>query len=429
MFIAMFFNSCTPEYDNDYQVYEKAYTGYDEEQGEYAVKYLQVSGIDNKKLEEKINETLRLSVTEWLNEYCAWMERSKISIECQSAQYFSVCYTIEWKNKNGEDLIGPKTRIGVTVDMSTGERVFLDDLLKDTDSLKQRLENYDYGNEYSPPISTEEADNIIYCASLSEKEYLEEEYKSDPHVYDEIKSVLSSKSSFYLTGNKLIITRDDDEWNNVSIDFSPEYDNEYQVYEKEYTGYNEEKEEYTVKYLQISGLDNRKLEKKINKALRLSVTEWLNEHCEEMKNSKIFIPLQSSKYLSIYYTIEWTKPDPLVYVTPCTRIGITIDMRAGKRLFLDDFIKDKEDLKQKLMSYYYECKSSPPIDSEEAERIIDRASMSEKEYLKERSKSSPYVYDLIMDYIGEKPSFYITDTRLVITKDLYEPDDVYIDLQ
>ncbi len=209
----------------------------------------------------------------------------------------------------------------------------------------------------------------------------------------------------------------------------PRCNNDYKVYEKKYTSYNEAQKEYTVKYMQVSGIGNKKLEKKINKALRLSVTEWLNEHCEWMERSKISIECQTSKYLSICYMIEWRNPDKDIYVTPCTRIGVTIDMRTGKRLFLDDFIKDMDDLKQKLMSYDYGNEISPPINSDEADNIIYSTLLSEKEYLEERYKTDTHVYNEIISVIGEKPSFYITDNRLIITRDKYEPDDVYIDLQ
>lgn len=64
--------------------------------------------------------------------------------------------------------------MGVTVDMQTGDRVYLVDLVEHIESLKQKLENYDYENEVSPPIDSKEADQIIRHASISENEYFEE---------------------------------------------------------------------------------------------------------------------------------------------------------------------------------------------------------------------------------------------------------------
>lgn len=111
------------------------------------------------------------------------------------------------------------TRMGVTVDIQTGDRVYLNDLINDTDGLKQKLEKYDYGNEFSPPINSEEADKILHEASISESKYLEEIYQNDPYAYDEIKDEIGSKTSFYLTDNKLVITRNEYDLNDVYIDF------------------------------------------------------------------------------------------------------------------------------------------------------------------------------------------------------------------
>lgn len=40
----------------------------------------------------------------------------------------------------------------------SGERVYLDDFVKDIKSLKLKLQDYSYDNELSPPIDSEEAE-------------------------------------------------------------------------------------------------------------------------------------------------------------------------------------------------------------------------------------------------------------------------------
>lgn len=110
--------------------------------------------------------------------------------------------------------MGTFTRFGVTVDIQTGRRVFLDDLFKGTADLKQKLVKYDYGNEISPPIDPAETDEIIHESSISEKKYFEENYDADSDVYN----FLQGKSSFYLTDNKLVIIRDENEFDDVYID-------------------------------------------------------------------------------------------------------------------------------------------------------------------------------------------------------------------
>lgn len=158
----------------DYKVNIKKYILYNEKNEPFIVKYAQISGVGNESLESSINQALKSSITEWINKECKWMEKSQITIKCKNSRYISLCYTIEWKNSQGEDFMSAYTRMGVTVDIQTGDRVYLNDLINDTDGLKQKLEKYDYGNEFSPPIDSEEADKILHEASISESKYLEE---------------------------------------------------------------------------------------------------------------------------------------------------------------------------------------------------------------------------------------------------------------
>jgi hypothetical protein len=204
---------------NDYKIYEEEYTAYNKENDPFKVKYAQISGLGNESLEGQINQILKLSMTEWINEESEWAEKFQFEVKYKTSKYLSLCYTIEWKDPRGEDYLSNYTRIGVTIDMQTGERVYLDDLIKDTDSLMQKLEDYNYEDGDLPPIDSEEADKILHYASISEKEYFEERSKTDPHVNYYWVSYLREKSTFYLSDNKLVITRDAYDMNDVYIDF------------------------------------------------------------------------------------------------------------------------------------------------------------------------------------------------------------------
>jgi hypothetical protein len=203
----------------DYKVNVKEYTLYNKKNKPFIVKYAQISGVGNESLESRINQTLKSSITEWINKDCDWLDESQIAVKYKDLDYLSLCYTIELKDDRGETNMSTYTRIGVTVDMRTGDRVFLDDLFKNTDSLKKELEKYNYGNEISPPINSDDANKILHDASISEKQYFEEIYKTDPHVYDFMLSYLRAKSSFYLTDKQLVITRDENEFDDVYFDF------------------------------------------------------------------------------------------------------------------------------------------------------------------------------------------------------------------
>lgn len=202
----------------DYKLCEIEYIAYGIKGNPFNIKYAQISGLDDTSIEKKVNDTLKDFLVEWINKECEWMERSQIYVKCKNAKYLSLCYTVEWKDDR-EDIMSTYTRIGVTIDMQTGERIYLDDLFKDIDILKEIIENYNYGNEFSPPINLEEASEIIHETSISESKYLEENYENDPYVYELIIDYIGSKSSFYLTDDKLIITRDRYELNDLYIDF------------------------------------------------------------------------------------------------------------------------------------------------------------------------------------------------------------------
>ncbi|MBS5935320.1 MAG: hypothetical protein KIC94_20910 [Clostridiales bacterium] len=205
---------------NAYIVYEKEHTAYNKEDKPFVVKYVQISGLGNGRLENKINQALKESITAWINEDCEWLEESQITVSCKNPKYLSLYYRIESENSNGEEFESTFARMGITVDIQTGDRVYLVDLVEDIEGLRQKLQNYDYENEVSPPIDLKEADKIIHHASISEKEYFEETYKTDSNVYDFMFTYMRVKPSFYLTDNQLVITRDETEYNDVFIDLN-----------------------------------------------------------------------------------------------------------------------------------------------------------------------------------------------------------------
>lgn len=213
------FEGSKPSNTNDYKILEKEYSVHNKENKPFKVKYAQISGLGNEGLESKINQILKLSITEWINKDCEWAEKFQVDVKYKTSNYLSLCYTIEWENSQGEDFMSTFTRIGVTIDMQSGERVYLDNLVKDTANLKQKLVDYSYGNDFSPPIDSEEADKIIHYTSISEKKYLEEVYKTDPLVYSYMLSYIRKKPSFYLVDNKLVIIRNEFNLNDIFIDF------------------------------------------------------------------------------------------------------------------------------------------------------------------------------------------------------------------
>ena len=202
-----------------YEVFEKEYTAYDDNNNPFSVIYAQISGLGDESLQFQINQVLKSSITEWINEDCKWVSEMVMEVEYKTDKYLSLCYTYEILDPRGEDFISTFVRIGLTIDMQTGERIYLKDLVSDTEKLKQILTNYSYNSEFSPPISSEEADEILNYASITEKTYFEQLFETNPYVYEYTVTYLRIKPSFYIRDNEIIITRNEYDLNDVYIDY------------------------------------------------------------------------------------------------------------------------------------------------------------------------------------------------------------------
>jgi len=200
---------------NDYEVHEAEYVFDEGGESEYKVTYAQISGINDKDIEADINQALKLAVTEWLKEDTTWMEKCEYVVTCHTQRYLSLLYTHKSIGGNPKSQRTYITRFGITVDMQTGKRVFLDELM-DAVSLKEKLMEYEYSNDIGAPITAKDANKIIQGASLSEMEYFVLEYHNDPLFL--IGSSLHYKPSFYFTDNQIVILR--------NIDMISDYGNE-----------------------------------------------------------------------------------------------------------------------------------------------------------------------------------------------------------
>jgi hypothetical protein len=136
-------------------------------------------------------------------------------VTLQTEKYLSICYKKEWVDPRGSDYMSKCTRICITIDIIRGKRVYLDEIIGDY-PLQAYLENYNYGTEFSPPITASEAQKIVTYSSMSEKEYLDKQILQRP-TYKPLYEWLLGKPSFYLTGPEIIIARDEYEQNDVPI--------------------------------------------------------------------------------------------------------------------------------------------------------------------------------------------------------------------
>ncbi len=236
IFIIMLSTGCISEDVESYNIDEKEFLFNRYDGKEIRLKYIQVSGLSNVELETRINEMLKAELTQWINLKSEWYERDPArhewferfqpEVKLKSPRYLSVCYTARWEHDNGSDYMGESVRVGITIDILEGRRVYLKDLFEDESVLKRELENYEYNSEFTAPIDSDEADKIIYEASLSMADYLDELSQTDPLAYEEIMFDLfwQPKPSFYLLEDTVVVTRSKYEISDAYLSFNGKLD-------------------------------------------------------------------------------------------------------------------------------------------------------------------------------------------------------------
>ena len=152
----------------------------------------------------------------------------------------------------------------------------------------------------------------------------------------------------------------------------------YQVYESQYTLDNG----YRFTNIQVRGMKDKNLEKKINESLNscfyiLSDT-WFGEG--KTKAEKLLIHCQTDKYLSVEYIWDYITADYLYW-----HLCVTVDVQSGELICLDDLIDVNEDFALFVKNGNVLRKSASVLLDETAEqvskRVNDYFSKSKVEYI------------------------------------------------
>lgn len=169
--------------------------------------FVQLEGIDDRRLQESINNLLFSIPKDIYNHSTAnWLQACKVEVTGFTKDYISILYSTQ-TSKEGD--IKEEIRFGITVDIKKAERLFLNDIIELNDNFVQTLMNYDYKNEFSPPITENVISRLFIQASTSEVDYLREIKNDDPYAYDFSASYIRRKATFFLTEDNLIIIRDE----------------------------------------------------------------------------------------------------------------------------------------------------------------------------------------------------------------------------
>ena len=183
---------------------------------------------------------------------------------------------------------------------------------------------------------------------------------------------------------------------------------------------------YTFPYIQVSGLQNTSLENKINQNLMdvVKICESNTDECEVIQDIGISIKTKDSKYLSVLYNLALDVEEDERVKNGSIRIGLTISMKSGERVFLDNlFASDKAYSEYQNSNREFPMFSSP-LSSDEFESIFELASISETEYINRVRMEDDLVNQFLLSYLRVKPTFYIDSDSVTITASSYYMDDI-----
>ena len=173
----------------------------------YDTPYAQVYGLSDKKIEDRVNETLKSAAVLWATEESLWSSRLTVHVAYVDSNYLSILYHRIWREGISDDL-----RINVIVDLHTGERLFLDDLVEFTDAFIEAMlaQNYKFkGSELYSSLPEDDIQRVLHEASISELEFHQELAEEDPYFETNPPEggTLTRKASVRLSPIGMIITR------------------------------------------------------------------------------------------------------------------------------------------------------------------------------------------------------------------------------
>lgn len=197
-------------------------------------------------------------------------------------------------------------------------------------------------------------------------------------------------------------------------------ENGYSLYESSYTLKNG----YTFPFLKVNGMQDQKLEKKINdsltKYLFVLTDPWFGD--SKTTASPPVIHLQSPGYLSIEYSFRYITAENKYWY-----FCVTVDMRSGEVIFLDDLIDIDNEFAMLVQNGRILKKDDPGFDST-AEELTNREnnyfSKRDLDYIKRffNNYSREYLYG---EYYRENGFDMLTmDTYIFTTRFYLEEESI-----
>lgn len=172
---------------------------------------LYVSNMKNSTIERKINMVLSDSIYELVkdatDEWLSKIDLITVSVKYKGTDFLSILYELHNRDVNDDYRVG-YGRMGITISIQTGERVFLNEFVNDVDELYSAMSCYASPiTEAFPPVTYDQAEEVFYSNSVSELDYIHSEWNY-PWASGEALSIALGKPCFYLFEGNIVIVRD-----------------------------------------------------------------------------------------------------------------------------------------------------------------------------------------------------------------------------
>lgn len=179
----------------------------------YSIPYLKISGCPKAQLEWKINYTLWKEAC-WIFDsagpedgiYCLFEDDGSPQIAgCYQYEHFlSVVYEFPYIER-----LPGKIEYAIVVDLFTGERILLRDVIKDAEKMKDMLLHYfdDDTREIRLFIDEEKAEEILLYGGMTEAETLNHNLSWHREIFGKMDSIsyLFDTASFFMTEDEFVV--------------------------------------------------------------------------------------------------------------------------------------------------------------------------------------------------------------------------------
>lgn len=191
--------------------------------------------------------------------------------------------------------------------------------------------------------------------------------------------------------------------NNQSSDDS-EYVLPYTTYQKEVSLASNPDIHFYV--TQVENMESFTIQNEANQTLIEASTEWVDKTCLWLNDSVPEVVYQSERYLTVGRTVILSEVPHFRYIT----LYVTIDMKTGQRVRLEDFISINEEYALKLKNEYVTYEGYPLFQDWEVAELLEMlkiANMTEAEYLVAHKDNSGSIASLLsyksaFGFMGER---------------------------